>query len=233
MTMTQPPPQPRLLTLKELAALVRGYRELRQWTQDDLAECSGLSLQAIQQVENEESTGQDIRRALAQAFDFADIDVLNQPFNIPSSAAFEQDVDQDQDDADPEHVTLEAFVLASGEELAQLAEITQADLVSHAFEMGMQADKVFAALTDYSREYREGFSGYSEAHKLAVHEELHDYLNELKALGVSVCYATRKMALKPRQDPSASPQALNILYWVTFPRGEEPESFVTMRDVEF
>ena len=231
MTTTQHPSQPRLLSLKELAALVRGYRALRRWTQADLAESCGLDLHIIEQVEDEQTSSQETRRALAEAFDFADIDVFNQPFSVPSREDFEQ-ADAEDPDSDPEHVTLEAFVLVSGEELAGLAIATGADLISQSFEMGMQADKVFAALTDYSREYRQDAGGYSESQKLGIYQELEDYLNELKALGVSICYATRKMVLQPGHDSSASPQPVTILYLVTFPRGEEPESFVTTRVVQ-
>lgn len=221
--------QPRLLTLKELAALVQGYRVLRKWTQEDLADISGLSVQLIQGVEQEQVAQQETLRALAEAFDFADVDVFNKPFTVPVS----EDFDTADEDDDPEHVTLEAFVLTTGEELAQLVESSQADVVSQSFEMGMQADKVFVALIDYSREYRECYSEYSAVKKKNMYDELQDYLSELGSLGVSICYAIRAMGSMVMQDDSGQQRSMNVLYLVTFALGEEPESFVTMRDINF
>ncbi len=221
--------QPRLLTLKELAALVQGYRTLRLWTQEDLADISGVSVQTIQSVEDEQASDEDDLRALAEAFDFADVDVFIKPFSWPASEDFETEGEDDHS----EHVTLEAFVLTTGEELAQLVESSQADVVSQSFEMGMQADKVFAALIDYSREYRDCFPEYSELKKNNMYEELQEYLSELRFLGVSVCYATRRIESHRTQNPSAQQRSIDILYLVTFALGEEPESFVAMRNMTF
>ncbi len=211
---------PRMLTLSELAALIKGYRKLKQWSQEDLAELSMLSIEQIDEIENGLSNAPDSLRALGQAFGFADIDVLNKPIHIPTP----QDFEAESSSPESEGTTLEAFVLTTGEELGELVMQSSALAVSRSFELGMQADKVFEALTDYVREYRECFDEYSTARVSDIHEEFQDYLGELKSFGVSISYATRQ--LPPDTDEEKSPAPGVALYLVAFPIGEEPDSFL-------
>lgn len=225
MNPTQQSHSARLMTLKELAELVRGYRALRSWTQEELAEIASLNVETIEQVEAQQHSDPETRRALAAAFDFEDIDIFNQPINIPVRG----EAQEESETFDSEHVTLEAFVLTTGEELAQLVLESDALIVSPSFEMGMQADKVFEALADYAHEYRELAQGASEAQKIAIYEELHEYVLELSSLGVSVSYA-----VLPRTEQSGNAilgtGSKALLYLVAFPRGEEPESFLASRN---
>ncbi|QCY14151.1 helix-turn-helix domain-containing protein [Pseudomonas sp. MPC6] len=47
--------QPRMLSLEELATLIRKMREAFQWTQETLAELAGLNVRTVQRVENAKS----------------------------------------------------------------------------------------------------------------------------------------------------------------------------------
>ena len=211
---------PRMLTLTELAALIKGYRKLKQWSQEDLAELSTLSIEQIDEIESGLSNAPDSLRALGQAFGFADIDVLNKPIHIPTP----QDFEAESSSPESEGTTLEAFVLTTGEELGELVMQSTALAVSRSFELGMQADKVFEALTDYVREYRECFEEYSATRISDIHEEFQDYLGELKSFGVSISYATRQ--LPADHDEEKSSGTGTALYLVAFPIGEEPDSFL-------
>jgi hypothetical protein len=204
----------------ELAALIKGYRGLRQWSQDELAERSRLTVEVIVEVESGERNDAQTLRALAQAFNFADLDVFNKPIHIPNA----QDDNPESESADTETTALEAFVLSTGEELGELVLNSTALAVSRSFELGMQADKVFEALTDYVREYREYFEEYSSLRVRQILEEFEEYLVELKGFGVSISYATRRLPEHTHQAKNSKPAV--ALYLVAFPVGEEPESFV-------
>lgn len=69
----------------ELAVLVKLYRELRKWSQEQLAEIAGLSTRTVQRVEEGLPASTDTRRALARAFDIEDIDVFNKAYTIPTA----------------------------------------------------------------------------------------------------------------------------------------------------
>ncbi len=216
--------QTRLLTPTELAMCIKLFREMRQWSQEQLAAISGLNVRTIQRVEQGLSASLDTRRALARAFEFEDIDALNKPFAIPS----EEEAKAAKEKFDREHVTLTAIPLATGKQLAKLAETCSMDLSEPAFELTREADETFAALVDHLRDYRDCADAYSETQKFDVYDEMQSHIDALTVLGVSLRYATRKVQVKWGSDAAdAKPMPVTVLYVVGFPLGEEPEQFAT------
>lgn len=215
--------QARLLTPAELATCIRLFRETRQWSQEQLAAISGLNVRTIQRVEQGLSASLDTRRALARAFEFEDIDVLNKPFTIPSEEEFRAAKEK----FDREHVTLTAIPLTTGKQLAKLAENCTMDLSEPAFELTREADEAFAAMVDYFRDYRDCADAYAETQKFEVYDEMQSNIDALKALGVSLRYAERKMQVKWGSEPDSKPMPVNVLYAVGFPLGKEPDQFAT------
>ncbi|HDL6904380.1 TPA: helix-turn-helix transcriptional regulator [Yersinia enterocolitica] len=223
MNTTEHTQQPRLLTPAELAACIRLFREMRQWSQEQLAAISGLNVRTIQRVEQGLSASLDTRRALARAFEFEDIDVLNKPFAIPC----EEEAKAAKEKFDREHVTLTAIPLTTGKQLAKLAETCSMDLSEPAFELTREADETFAMLVDYLRDYRDCADAYSETQKVDVYDEMQSHIDALKALGVSLRYATRKIQVKWGTDADVRPMPATVLYVIGFPLGKEPEQFAT------
>ncbi|MCK9987922.1 MAG: hypothetical protein AzoDbin1_04394 [Azoarcus sp.] len=219
--------QTRLLTPAELAACIKLFREMRQWSQEQLAEISGLNVRTIQRVEQGLSASLDTRRALASAFEFEDIDALNKPFAIPS----EEELKAAKEKFDREHVTLTAIPLATGKQLAKLAETCTMDLSEPAFELTREADETFAALVDYFRDYRDCADAYTETQKFEVYDEMQSHIDALRTLGVSLRYAERKMQVKWGSEPDSKPMPVNVLYVVGFPLDKEPEQFATPKSV--
>jgi hypothetical protein len=52
-------------------------------------------------------------------------------------------------------------------------------------------------------------------------------MDALKAVGVSLRYAERKMQAKWGMDSDAKPMPVSVLYVVAFPLGKEPNQFAT------
>lgn len=221
MTTAEQTKPPRMPTLQELAFCIKLFRELRKWSQEQLADISGLTTRTIQRVEKGEPSSTDTRRALARAFVLEDIDAFNKPISIPD--AEEQKAQQEQFTKD--HITLKASPLTTGKDLAKLAETTQMDLFSPAFELAREADEEFAALTDYFHEYRDCHDLYSEVDKFEVFDALDTHIQALKTLDVSLCYATRKVAFKSA--PGIEPYKAEVLYIVACRRGQELKEFAT------
>ena len=215
--------QTRLLTPAELAVCIKMFREMRQWSQEQLADISGLNVRTIQRVEQGLSASLDTRRALASAFEFEDIDALDKPFTIPS----EEELKAAKEKFDREHVTLTAIPLTTGKQLAKLAEACTMDLSEPAFDLTREADETFAVLVDYFRDYRDCADAYSETQKFEVYDEMQSHIDALRTLGVSLRYAERKMQMKWGSGPDSKPMPVNVLYVVGFPLGKEPEQFAT------
>jgi len=213
---------PRPLTAEEIGACIRQFRGMHHWSQDQLAEISGLNVRTIQRVEQGVSASFDTRRALAQAFDFDDIDVLNKPLSLPTveerqaaQAAFERD-----------HITLRVAPLASGRQLAGLITTHDMDLSEPAIELSRNAAEEFAALTDFYREYRDCSELYSETEKLGVYEDLERHIDVLRVLGISLCHGSRKVRFAPAA-VGGEPWTAAVLYVIAFRLGHEPTQIAT------
>lgn len=216
--------EPRLLTNAEVAACIRLFRDLRHWSQEQLAAISGLNVRTIQRVEQGESASFDTRRALARAFELEDIDALNKPFAVPN----EEELRAAQEKFNREHITLALSPLTAGRQLAQLVEACEMDLSEPAFELERDAAEVFAAMVDMFREYRDCAELYTQVQKLDLYDELQRHIDELKDKGVSLRYAERQMQMGANT-PDAKPLRMTALYVVAFRLGKEPEQIATPR----
>lgn len=211
---------PRLLTPAEVGVCIRQFRELRHWSQQQLAEISGLNVRTVQRVEQGDSASFDTRRALARAFDLNDIDTLNKPFSLPTAEELQAAQAQFEND----HITLAVAPLATGRQLASLITSCAMDLSEPAFELPREAAAEFAALIDYYREYRECHDLYSETDKLDIYDELQQHVDALRVLGVSLCHGQHKVAVRMG---SGEPVNATVLYVVAFRLGHEPTQIVT------
>src|SRR5438128_8261487 len=110
MTTEEKTQESRLLIPAELAVLTRTFHEIRHWSQEQLAELSGLNVRTIQRVEQPMPASLDTRRAIARAFEFEDIDVFSKPFSIPS----DETIKAAKEKFDRENVTLAAQPLSTG-----------------------------------------------------------------------------------------------------------------------
>lgn len=215
----------RLLTPEELANLIKLFREMRQWSQEQLGEISGLSIRTIQRVEKGQPSGLDTRRALARAFEFEDIDGLNKPYVFPT----EEEQKAEKEKFDRENITLTALPLTTGQQLADLVAMHSMDLTTPAFELPREAAEQFAEMTDYFRDYRDCADMYLERNKFDIYDDLQRYIDALMNLGVSLRYATRKISIKSAM-PDAKPFPVSVLYVVAFPLGKEQSEFATARE---
>ena len=218
--------QPRVLTQEELAAIIKMLRISRTWSQEQLAEISGLSVRTVQRVEQAEPSSFDTRRAIAKAFGCEDIDLLNKSFVIPNA----EQIAAETKKFEQEYITLDVAPLTTGKQLAQLVENNMMDLSTSAFEMGRAADEEFASLIDWHRDYRDVADCYSESQKFEVYDALQAHIDELRRLGVSLRYAERKLLLRlGGPDGDANPMPAKALYVVAFPLGKEAEKFAVPR----
>lgn len=214
---------PRLLTPAEVGACIRQFRQLRHWSQEQLAEISGLNVRTIQRVEQGDSASFDTRRALARAFDLNDIDALNKPFSLPT----EEELKAAQAQFERDHITLAVTPVTTGRQLASLVTSCEMDLSEPAFELPREAATEFASLVDYYREYRECHDLYSETDRLDVYDELQRHLDALRALDVSLTYAQRTVAVRLGW---GLPMSAACLYIVAFRLGHEPNQIVTPKE---
>ena len=214
----------RTLTPIELASVVKMFREVRRWSQEQLADVSGLSTRTVQRIETGKPSDLDTRRALARAFDAEDIDVFSKPYVIPT----DDEINAARERFERDHITLAAYPLTTGRQLAGLVEIHNMDLMTPGFDMGRQAEEEFAALVDNLREYRDCHDLYQESAKFDIYDALQEHIDTLKGMRVSLRYAERQVKLATAGE-TAKPWETSVLYLVTFRLGHEPDHFATPR----
>lgn len=219
--------KPRNLTPRELAGVVRSFRDMRGWSQEQLAEISRLSARTVQRVEEGAPSSLDTRRALAVAFGFEDVDAFNKPYVIPTA----EEIAAAKERFDREHVTLKVDRVESGKQLAGLAQGCHASLFTEGRELSGASEELFASLSDYAREYGDCSELYSATDKLAVYEEMNTYVTNLASEGV--CLVAAKRAVVFKAEASAPGVRTDILYVVAFPKDVVPENIAVQRQVRF
>jgi transcriptional regulator with XRE-family HTH domain len=75
----------RFLTPEEVGLLVKTLRSGHGWTQETIAELSGLQTRTIQRVEQGQPSNSDTRRALARAFGIEDLNYFNTLKSLPTA----------------------------------------------------------------------------------------------------------------------------------------------------
>lgn len=218
---------PRNLTHNELAVLVRTFREMRKWSQEQLAEISGPNSRTVQRIEKGEPSSVDTRRALARAFGAEDIDMFNKPYAIPTA----EEMAAAKEQFEKTHVTLKVERVTSGKQLGKLAELASSSLSSEAVNLPSGAETHFARLTDSCREYADCQELYSAVDKLGVYEELGGILADLAKEGFSVVGTVRNAEVHWGKAPRGVD--MSILYLVAFPAGKEPEAIAVERAVRY
>jgi transcriptional regulator with XRE-family HTH domain len=81
----------RQFTPKELASFVIVFRKANGWTQETLADISGLNVRTIQRIECAAPSSIDACRALARAFNLNDIDLFNKPHTFRSEEQIQKE----------------------------------------------------------------------------------------------------------------------------------------------
>ena len=219
----------RPVTPQELAHIVCILREVRKWSQEQLAGVSKLNVRTIQRVENGDPSSTDTRRALARAFDSEDIDVFNKPCEVPTP----EQIQADKEKFEREHLTISCAVVTSGRELMTACATAMADQASPAIPLEGEAEEAFAELVDLMRDWRNCWDEMSEVSKLEGYHQAQDYLDKLSRLNLSVVTAVRTVKLTSKAWKDPTPWPVDVLYITAFKKGGEPEEFAVRRDVQF
>src|SRR5207248_1331633 len=136
----------RPLSPEEIGRLIKAVRTHQGWTQETLANLSGLQTRTIQRVEQGQPSSIDTRRALARAFRLDDIDYFNSLKQFPSDA----EIQKQKEVFDREHVLLDAQMV-NGRQLLTMMQNNPgfgALALGSTTELPRATQDAFAALAD-------------------------------------------------------------------------------------
>jgi transcriptional regulator with XRE-family HTH domain len=202
---------PQLLDPKTLAWWVQSLRHASGWSQETLAELSGLTVRTVQRVEAGFPSSVDTRRALAIGFGYGDVDAFNKPEMAHKLAEIIQEIRQIEEQAS-DLIQLPATRATSGSELGRFAETISAHAASYDDELTRDASETAAAIVDYMRDYADVNDLYSERERLNAYDDLGDLLEELIRQGGAIYYAVRHVRLVGETWKDKTPLPLAVGY---------------------
>ena len=195
-----------------IAGVVVGFRQLRGWSQETLAELARVNVRSVQRVEAGQPASSETLRALARAFDAEDLDCFLKSHSVPTA----QEIAAERDRLARDFVEIALTIPASGRALAVATGEADAS-VNHQFDDPPKSvEETFAALVDYLRDYGDCCDCYTEVQRLDVFRDLDRYLAKVAADGYAVAVGLNTTTLHLTAAPGrATPW--RVVYFVCHP----------------
>ncbi len=220
---------PRHLTPEEIGWMVKTFRTAHGWTQETLAELSGLQTRTIQRVEQGQPSNTDTRRAVGRAFKFDDIDFFNTLKGIPTDT----EMQKQQEAFDREHLLLNARTVDGRQLLALMQDgpgIGTICAMSVA-ELPHAAQDAFAAIVDFVRDCMDIFDVASQSEILGYGGTLDESTAVLKAAGFCLCAAFRDTKLTNDSWVNKTPLPCRITYLLAGLKDQPPAKIAVARKI--
>lgn len=219
----------RLLTPTEIGQAVKMIRTIMGWSQETLAELSGLTTRTVQRVESGQPSSIDTRRAIARAFGCEDIDFFSRPTTIPS---LEQAKAQ-KEAFDREHLVLPAEVVDGRAIINRLLDAKGFRAIGpgSTVDLTHAVQDAFAAVLDFLRDCMDIADDVSRVEMLGYGDTIEDLAAALREAGFCLCAAVRNAALVTGDGKGQTPMPTTIIYVVAAPADQAPKHIAVPRRV--
>jgi transcriptional regulator with XRE-family HTH domain len=219
--------RPRHLTPEEIGEMVKAIRSAHGWTQDTLAELSGLQTRTIQRVEQGQPSSIDTRRAIGRAFKFDDINLLNTLQYIPT----DEEIQKQKEVFDREHLILDAHSV-DGRKLLALMQDGPGFGAICAMSVALlprATQDSFAAIVDFVGDCMDIFDCAPQSEILGYGDSLDECIAELKATGFCLCAAFRDTKITNDSWADKTPIPWRITYLLASPKDQIPAKVAVAR----
>jgi transcriptional regulator with XRE-family HTH domain len=210
-------PEEMKMTPDVVAALVGGFRELRGWTQETLAELAGINVRSVQRVEAGQPASTETLRAIARAFQAEDIDCFLKTCTIPTK----EEIFGERERLERDFVAIDICSPVTSRDLAGASTNAEASAIHLLGEPGSDVEEAFAGLVDYLRDYADCHDCYSEVQRLDVYQDLDRYLSVITDGGFAIGLGLNDTMLVSKVSPDR-PMSWRVLYYVCFPASRPP-----------
>ena len=217
----------RPLTPEKIGKLVRILRTMQGWTQETLAELSGLQTRTIQRVEQGQPSSLDTRRSLARGFSLDDLDYFNALRSFPT----EEELKKQKEAFERDYLLLDARVV-DGRQLITLMQDGSGFGTICAMSMAelpRAAQDAFAAIMDFVRNCMDAFDVASRTEILGYGDTLDESIAELKSAGFCLCAAFWDTKLTNKNWADQTPLACRITYLLTGRKDQPPAKVAVTR----
>lgn len=177
---------------KFLAFWTKCIRETSKWSQEALAESSGLNVRTIQRIEAGQPVSVTTRRALARGLGYNNPDVFEDSEFINGVHALFDGLrkvqDEDVQKQFPDHMRLNVARVTTGEGLARVAYEANAYLFNADEAIVSEAKELAASIFDFLRDLGDLGDDGSFAERLGYQRSLGELLEQLETFGAA-CYS--------------------------------------------
>ncbi|NNM56232.1 helix-turn-helix domain-containing protein [Acidocella sp.] len=220
---------PRHLTPEEIGWMVKAFRTAHGWTQETLAELSGLQTRTIQRVEQGQPSSTDTRRAIGRALKFDDLDFFNTLKGPPTG----EEMQKQREAFDREHLLLDARVVDGRQLLALMQDGPGfgAICAMSVADLPRSAQEAFAGIVDFVRDCMDIFDVAPQSELLGYGDTLDGSIAELKAAGFCLCAAFRDTKLTNDSWAEKMPLPCRITYLLAASKDKPPAKVAVARKV--
>ncbi len=201
----------RIPTSVDLALLIKVLRQASEWTQETLAELSGLTVRTIQRVEKGDPSSLDTRRALARGFGYDDLDVFNQPWPMLDP----EKLKAQSEELERTTVVIQLTRAERSSGIRKLVEGAESSVCEELGTVSPEAREAFAYLVDNLRDYNDVRDCYSEHDKLGFDESLQSFLDTIAEQKSAVGVGVRRV--KVRFNPDGEAVLWRNVYFILAP----------------
>lgn len=191
-------------------------RYVKGWTQEDLANASGLCVRTIQRIERGKKVTPYAKDAVFRAFGIKDKGFFEKPMQVPNIEKIQNELDL---------ITLQK--VSSGKQLRQMIEASHAHLFHSLQSFFVKEERVIAELKDFITNYIDCCDLYSEVAKVDADCEIQTLLDKIISPGLSIAFAMRKAYLERYQS------SLFIIYIVIGKSEEFPGEIYVQKKTNF
>ncbi|NEK19761.1 helix-turn-helix transcriptional regulator [Rhizobium leguminosarum] len=210
---------------KVLGFWIKCIRNTLNWSQEAVAEQSGLTVRTIQRIEAGEPSSISTRRSLARGLGYDDHGVFDSPEFMATVYKFLADIQGTSPEAMekqfPDHMRLPAERITGGDALGRLAEMSDGLVLHMEDELNQDAKEIAASLFDYLRDVADISEEASFTHKLSYNVEMGTMLADLEAKGAVAYSAIRRTQMVGSNWPNKTPIPLTAVYVTVVPTGRE------------
>ena len=215
------------MTPDQVGMLVKLYRDAMGWSQETLAELSGVTVRTVQRIEAGQPSSLDSRRAIARGFEIPDLDVFSKPMPFPTAAELEER----KAAFDRDHVVLDA-VRADGRKVISLLLDSPGNAAigpGSTVDLPSPAQDAYAAILDYLRDCMDVADVASRTEMLGYGDFLDELLVPLREAGYCLCAARRDTSVTSKGWVNPTPMAVSITYLVAAPIDAPPSKLAVAR----
>lgn len=226
------------LAPKILGLWTRRIRQTSHWSQEALAEASGLHTRTIQRIEAGYPISITTRRALARGLGYENQDVFDDPAfikQLTETLENTQSLTQQEmlEQQLPDQMRIKVECVVNGEALGHFIGNSKVTAFHTDTEMSQKAKRATASLFDYISDMMDLYNKISFSERLVIHSELDKALKELGSLGVRAYSAMRTTKILSEDWENKTPMPLTIGYLTVVPAKKDIQEMTVPRRISW